>query len=155
MHFILRKRPSCRFMHSLCKMRTFLCGESTVAAKQKKLLSTLPGSLLIQNKTRLFHVSTFLVFEGVLKYLSLSDCSMDVKSKFYTTLLGPQLEYTCSVWNPYTKQNIHQIEVVQHRPARFVFRDYSYIIVMYSHVKTAWLAKSLTTQTFVSIVNVL
>ena len=31
----------------LCvKMRTFLCGESTVAAKQKKLLSTLPGSLL-------------------------------------------------------------------------------------------------------------
>ena len=80
---------------------------------------------------------------------------MDVKSKFYTTLLGPQLEYACSVWNPYTKQNIHQIEVVQHRPARFVFRDYSYIIVMYSHVKTAWLAKSLTTQTFVSIVNVL
>ena len=28
------------------KMRTLLCGESTVAAKQKKLLSTLPGSLL-------------------------------------------------------------------------------------------------------------
>ena len=28
------------------KMRTFLCGESTVAAQQKKLLSTLPGSLL-------------------------------------------------------------------------------------------------------------
>ena len=31
----------------LCvKMRTFLCGESTVAALQKKLLSTLPGSLI-------------------------------------------------------------------------------------------------------------
>ena len=28
------------------KMRTFLCGESTVAAQQKKLLSTLLGSLL-------------------------------------------------------------------------------------------------------------
>ena len=34
-------------LYILCvKMRTFPCGESTVAAKQKKLLSTLPGSLL-------------------------------------------------------------------------------------------------------------
>ena len=48
----------------------------------------------------------------------LSDCSMDVKSKAYTTLLHPRLEYACSVWNPYTKRNIHQIELVQHRPAR-------------------------------------
>ena len=31
----------------LCvNMRTFLCGENTVAVYQKKLLSTLPGSLL-------------------------------------------------------------------------------------------------------------
>ena len=57
----------------------------------------------------------------------LSDCSMDVKSKAYTTLLHSQLEYACSVWNPYTKRNLHQIELVQHRAARFVlnFRDYS------------------------------
>ena len=33
-------------LYILCvKIRTFLCGESTVVAKQKKLLSTLPGSL--------------------------------------------------------------------------------------------------------------
>ena len=50
---------------------------------------------------------------------------MDVKSKAYTTLVRPQLEYACSVWNPYTKRNIHRIELVQHRAARFVFRDYS------------------------------
>ena len=60
----------------------------------------------------------------------LSDCSTDVKSEAYTTLVHPQLEYPCSVWNPYTKWNIHQIEQVQHRPARFVFRDYS----KFSHV---------------------
>ena len=54
----------------------------------------------------------------------------DVKSKAYTTLVRPQLEYTCSVWNPYTKRNIHQIKLVQKRAARFVFRDYS----NFSHV---------------------
>ena len=55
----------------------------------------------------------------------LPDCSTDVKSKAYATLVRPQVEYTCSVWNPYTKWNIHQIELVKHRVARFVFGDYS------------------------------
>ena len=49
----------------------------------------------------------------------LSDCSTNVKSKAYTTLVRPQLEYACSVWNPFTKRHIHQIELVQHRAARF------------------------------------
>ena len=60
----------------------------------------------------------------------LPDCSTDVKSKAYTTLVHPQLEYACSVGNPYTKWNIHQIELVKHRAARFVFGDYS----NFSHV---------------------
>ena len=58
----------------------------------------------------------------------LSHCSTDVKSKAYTTLVPPQLEYACSVKNPYIKRNIHPIELVQHRAARFVFRDYSNFI---------------------------
>ena len=85
----------------------------------------------------------------------LPDCSTDVKSKAYTNLVRPQLEYACSVWNPYTKRNIHQIELVQYRAARFVFRDYS----NFSHVtpvlkQLGWdtLKK---TETFVPVINVL
>ena len=52
-------------------------------------------------------------------------CSTEVKSKAYSALVRLQLEYACSVWNQYTKRNIHHIELVQHRTARFVFRDYS------------------------------
>ena len=73
-------------------------------------------------------VITFLV--RLIEHLVLPDCSTDVKSKAYPTLVRPQLQYACSVWNPYTKRNIHQIELIQCKAARFVFRDYS----NFSHV---------------------
>ena len=73
-------------------------------------------------------VITFLA--SLIEHFVLPDCSTDVKSKAYITLVRPQLQYACSVWNPYTKRNIHQIELVQYKAARFVFRDYS----NFSHV---------------------
>ena len=66
----------------------------------------------------------------LIEHFVLPDCSTDVKSKAYTTLVRPQLQYACSVWNPYTKRNIHQIELVQYKVASFVFRDNS----NFSHV---------------------
>ena len=60
----------------------------------------------------------------------LSDCSADVKHKAYTTLVCLQFEYPSSVWNPYTKRNFRQIELVQNRAARFVLRNYC----RFSHV---------------------
>ena len=48
-----------------------------------------------------------------------------IKERAYTTLVRPQLEYAASVWDPYTKQKQKQIEMVQRRAARFVYRNYS------------------------------
>ena len=67
---------------------------------------------------------------SLIEHFVLPDCSRDVKSKAYITLVRPQLQYACSVWNLYTKRNIRQIELVQYKAARFVFRDYS----NFSHV---------------------
>jgi len=54
-----------------------------------------------------------------------------VKSRAYTTLVRPKLEeYASSTLNPRTKRNFNQIEMVQHRAARFVLHDYS----RFSHV---------------------
>ena len=47
-----------------------------------------------------------------------------VKEQIYKTLIRPQLEYASSTWSPWLKQDIMELEKVQHRAACFVHNNY-------------------------------
>ena len=47
-----------------------------------------------------------------------------IKASAYNTLVRPQLEYAAAVWDPYTQDKQQQLEMVQRRAAKFVYRNY-------------------------------
>ena len=51
-------------------------------------------------------------------------CTKEVKAAAYTTLVRPSIKYSSSVWDPYTRNSIHQLEAIQRRAARFVFNNF-------------------------------
>ena len=55
---------------------------------------------------------------------NLHDCSRKVKAAAYTTMVRPILEYSATVWDPYLKKEINQLESVQRRAARFATNNY-------------------------------
>ena len=50
--------------------------------------------------------------------------SQKVKDMAYKTFVRPILEYACTVWDPYTQEQIDKLEAVQRRAARFVVNRY-------------------------------
>ena len=56
---------------------------------------------------------------------NLESCPKETKSLAYKTLVRPIIEYSSSVWDPYTKEHIQEIGKVQRRAARMVCNDYS------------------------------
>ena len=58
--------------------------------------------------------------------INMGTCQRTVKQSCITSLVWPILEYSSTVWDPYSKQNIDKIEMVQRRAARFVVGNYSY-----------------------------
>ena len=53
-------------------------------------------------------------------------CNSEVKEKAFKSLALPHLEYSSSVWDPYTKQDILSLEKVERKGTRFVMGNYSY-----------------------------
>ena len=47
-----------------------------------------------------------------------------VKNTCYTTLVRPEAEYACVVWDPHHKIHIENIEKIQKSAARFVTNNY-------------------------------
>ena len=43
----------------------------------------------------------------------------------YKTLVRPLVEYSSSVWSPYTKSSVDKLEMIQHRVARWTSNNYS------------------------------
>ena len=56
---------------------------------------------------------------------NLSYCSRDLKVKCYQTYIRPIIEYAAVVWSPHTQSDIHIIEMLQRKAARFLFNDFS------------------------------
>jgi hypothetical protein len=56
---------------------------------------------------------------------NLKNCQKDTKLKCYKTLVRPHLEYATSSWDPFRAAQIHRLEMVQRRSARFITGKYS------------------------------
>ena len=50
--------------------------------------------------------------------------SEDVKSAAYSSLVRHYLEYCSTIWNPYHKDQIYKLEMVQGRAARYATNGY-------------------------------
>ena len=56
---------------------------------------------------------------------NLKPCSFHIKSKSYLCYVRLIVEYSSTVWDPHFKDDIHKIEMIQRRAARFVFNNYN------------------------------
>ena len=71
---------------------------STICSKANNTISFLKRNINISNKS--------------------------IKEKAYASLVRPTLEYASSVWDPYQQNDIHRLEMVQRRAARYVTNRY-------------------------------
>ena len=55
---------------------------------------------------------------------NLKVANTEIKSRAYQALVHHKLEYSCSVWDPHTKDQQQKLEKVQHRAARYVQRPW-------------------------------
>ena len=65
-------------------------------------------------------------------------CKEDTKANAYFTRVRSNLEYCSSVWSPHHKEQVHKVEMVQRRTARFTtnrYRNTSSVSSMLDHLQ--------------------
>ncbi|XP_052212121.1 uncharacterized protein LOC127831167 [Dreissena polymorpha] len=85
------------------------------------------GVTLSQNLSRNHHMDiTAKKGNSTLGFLqrNLRVSNEKVKTTAYTSLVRPGLEYCSTVWNPFTKDLVYKLEMVQRRAARYVTNRY-------------------------------
>jgi len=55
----------------------------------------------------------------------LNSCPSHIKKMCYLAMVRPILEYSSVVWSSFTNSNIHKVEMVQRRAARFITHNCS------------------------------
>ena len=86
------------------------------------------GVTLSENLSWKPHINEICTKAGnTLSFLrrNFSRANTSIKSRMYTTLVRPQMEYACAVWDPHSKVNKDKLDKVQRRAARFAHSKYS------------------------------
>jgi len=81
----------------------------------------------------------------------------EVKSAAYFSLVRPNLEYCGTVWSPYHKEQIHDLEMVQRRAARYVTNRYhntSSVTSMLEHLQWETLESRRTKAKLLVVYNI-
>ena len=72
------------------------------------------------------HIATIVgKANSVLAFFLRNFIQCQLKVKCYLTYIRPIIEYAATVWSPHTQCNIHSIEMIQRKAARFVFNDFA------------------------------
>ena len=140
-HISARSMDSCmKYGSTDCAARSMDCADPQIAPNirtriwQTPYFYQLNGEILqsIPNTPYLgVTLSTDLIFnihltKNVAKsYQCLPFARCNLKY-CYISLIRSKLEYSSSVWDPHLRKDIHQLEIVHRRAARFIKGDYSY-----------------------------
>ena len=80
---------------------------------------------------------------------NLSNCSLGIKERSYTSLVQPLLNYSTTAWSPHLAKDKATIESVQRRAARFVTGDYRHTCSVTQMLHDLnWKTLELTTKTY-------